>query len=77
MSTVNAGNEERPKGLPEEHLAKVELTFQIRQIIRARRLTSVKAATLLGIKQQHVSALMKGHLDVNACFALSISLNGD
>ena len=36
MSTVNVGNEESPKGLPEEHLAKAELAFQIRQIIRAQ-----------------------------------------
>ena len=48
---------------PEEHLAKAELAFQICQIIRARKLTQVKAAKLLDIKQPNVSALMKGHLD--------------
>ncbi len=48
---------------PEEHLAKAELAFQICQIIRERKLTQVKAAKLLGIKQPNVSALMKGHLD--------------
>ena len=48
---------------PEEHLAKAEITFQICQIIRARKLTQVQAAKLLGIKQPNVSALMQGHLD--------------
>ncbi len=48
---------------PEEYIAKAELAFQICQIIRERKLTQVKAANLLGIKQPNVSALMKGHLD--------------
>lgn len=47
---------------PEEHLAKAELAFQICQIIRARKLTQVRAAKILGIKQPNVSALMKGQL---------------
>ena len=42
---------------------RAELAFQICQIIRERKLTQVKAAKLLGIKQPNVSALMKGHLD--------------
>ena len=49
MSTINA--------------AKAELAFQICQIIQARKLTQVKAATLLGIRQPNASALMKGHLN--------------
>ena len=48
---------------PEEYIAKAELAFQICEIIRERKLTQVKAAKLLGIKQPNVSALMKGHLD--------------
>ena len=48
---------------PEEHLAKAELAFHLCQIIRARKLTQVATAKLLGIKQPNVSALMKGHLD--------------
>lgn len=48
---------------PEEHLAKAEIAFHICQIIRERKLTQVKAAKILGIKQPHVSALMKGRLD--------------
>lgn len=48
---------------PEEHLAKAEIAFHICQILRARKLTQVAAAKILGIKQPHVSALMKGHLD--------------
>ena len=48
---------------PEEHLVKAELTLYICQILRARKLTQVAVAKLLGIKQPNVSALMKGHLD--------------
>jgi predicted XRE-type DNA-binding protein len=48
---------------PEEHLAKAELAFHLCQIIRARKLTQMATAKLLGIKQPNVSALMKGHLD--------------
>ncbi len=61
----SSGNIFAAMGLPnpEEHLAKAELAFQICQIIRARKLTQVKAAKLLSIRQPHVSALMTGHLD--------------
>ncbi len=64
-SEESSGNVFADIGLPnpEEHLAKAEITFQICQIIRARKLTQVQAAKLLGIKQPNVSALMQGHLD--------------
>ncbi|MGP0066972.1 MAG: helix-turn-helix domain-containing protein [Isosphaeraceae bacterium] len=48
---------------PEEMLAKAELVQRICDIIAERKLTQTKAATLLGIDQPKVSALMRGKLD--------------
>lgn len=47
---------------PEEELAKAELASHIRRIIRRRLLTQVAAATLMGIDQPKVSALLNGRL---------------
>src|SRR5262245_5771160 len=47
---------------PEEELAKAELASQIRQVIRRRRLTQVAAASLTGINQPKVAALLNGRL---------------
>ena len=47
----------------DEYLAKTELAVQIHKIIKARRLTQVEAAKLLGITQPKVSALLNGRLD--------------
>jgi predicted XRE-type DNA-binding protein len=44
---------------PEQELLKARLTFQIYKIIKARGLTQVQAGEVLGIKQPHVSALMR------------------
>jgi predicted XRE-type DNA-binding protein len=44
---------------PEQELLKAELTLQIHKIVKARRLTQVQAGAILGIKQPHVSALMR------------------
>jgi predicted XRE-type DNA-binding protein len=46
----------------EERLAKAELAQKIGGILRARRLTQVQAAGLLGIDQPKVSALICGQL---------------
>jgi len=43
----------------EEELLKARLTLQIYKIIKARGLTQAKAGDILGIKQPHVSALMR------------------
>jgi predicted XRE-type DNA-binding protein len=48
---------------PEGYLAKAELARQIINVIGARRLTQVRAATLLGVGQPKISALRNGHLD--------------
>jgi predicted XRE-type DNA-binding protein len=44
---------------PEQELLKARLTLQIHKIIKARGLTQAQAGDILGIKQPHVSALMR------------------
>ena len=48
-------------GLPnaEQELLKARLTLQIYKIIKQRGLTQAAAGEILGIKQPHVSALMR------------------
>jgi len=45
---------------PEREELKARLTFQIYRLIKQRGLTQAKAGELLGIKQPHVSGLMRG-----------------
>ena len=45
---------------PEQELLKARLTLQIYQIIKQRELTQAQAGDILGIKQPHVSGLMRG-----------------
>lgn len=47
---------------PEEELTKAQLASHIRQIIQRQRLTQSSAATLMGIDQPKVSALLNGRL---------------
>ena len=44
---------------PEQELLKARLTLQIYKIIKERGLTQARAGELLGIKQPHVSTLMR------------------
>lgn len=44
---------------PEQELLKAHLTLQIYRIVKARGLTQAQAGEVLGIKQPHVSALMR------------------
>jgi len=44
---------------PEQELLKAKLTLQIYRLIRERDLTQAEAGRILGIKQPHVSALMR------------------
>ena len=48
---------------PEELLAKAEIVQRICDIIAERKLTQTRAASLLGIDQPKISALMRGKLD--------------
>lgn len=47
---------------PEEELTKAQLASDIRHVIKRRRLTQVAAATLMGIDQPKISALLNGRL---------------
>ena len=47
---------------PEEELAKAQLASHIRQVVKRRRLTQVAAASVMGIDQPKVSALLNGRL---------------
>lgn len=44
---------------PEQELLKAQLMLQIYRIVKARGLTQAQAGAVLGIKQPHVSALMR------------------
>jgi len=44
---------------PEQELLKARLTLQIYHLIKQRGLTQAQAGEILGIKQPHVSALMR------------------
>ena len=44
---------------PEQELVRAKLTLQIYRLIRGRGLKQVEAGKILGIKQPHVSALMR------------------
>jgi predicted XRE-type DNA-binding protein len=58
---VGSGNVFADLGLPnpEQELLKARLTLQIYKIIKARGLTQAQAGEVLGIKQPHVSALIR------------------
>lgn len=47
---------------PEEELLKAKLVREIRDILKRRKLTQVKAANLLGLKQPDVSSLVTGRV---------------
>jgi predicted XRE-type DNA-binding protein len=44
---------------PERELLKAKLTLQIYRLIQERNLTQAEAGKILGIRQPHVSALMR------------------
>jgi len=60
--TAGSGNVFADLGFPEpeEELAKAQLVMHIQQAIKRRRLTQVSAATLMGVDQPKVSALLNG-----------------
>jgi len=62
--TRSSGNVFEDLGFPEpeEELTKAQLASHIRLVIKRRRLTQVAAATLMGIDQPKVSALLNGRL---------------
>jgi predicted XRE-type DNA-binding protein len=62
--TAGSGNVFADMGLPEpdEELTKAQLASHIRRVIKRRRLTQAAAASLMGIDQPKVSALLNGRL---------------
>jgi predicted XRE-type DNA-binding protein len=62
--TASSGNVFADLGFdnPEEELLKAKLVREIRGIIKRRKLTQTMAATLLGLKQPDVSALVTGRV---------------
>ncbi|MGO9605682.1 MAG: helix-turn-helix domain-containing protein [Candidatus Binataceae bacterium] len=62
---MGSGNIFRDLGLPdaEELDIKANLAIEIGQMIRRRRLTQSRAASVLGVDQPRVSALMRGRLE--------------
>jgi predicted XRE-type DNA-binding protein len=76
------GNVFADLGLPhaEQELLKARLTLQIYKLIKARGLTQAKAGEILGIKQPHVSALMRnraGTFSVERLMEFLIALGQD
>lgn len=63
--TPSCGNVFADLGLPDPELllAKAKLSIKIESIIKERRLTQAKAATLMGLTQPNVSDLVRGRLD--------------
>jgi predicted XRE-type DNA-binding protein len=61
---AGSGNVFADLGLPDpdDELTKAQLASQIRQVIKRRRLTQVAAASVMGIDQPKVSALLNGRL---------------
>ena len=57
-----SGNVFRDLGFPhpEREQLKADLTLQIYRLIKQRGLTQAEAGEILGIRQPHVSALMRG-----------------
>jgi predicted XRE-type DNA-binding protein len=60
----SSGNVFADMGLPEaeEELTKAQFASHIRQVIKRRHLTQVAAASIMGIDQPKVSALLSGRL---------------
>jgi predicted XRE-type DNA-binding protein len=62
---ISSGNVFRDLGLPdaEELDIKAGLAIEIGQLIRRRGLTQSQAASMLGVDQPRVSAIIRGHLE--------------
>ena len=60
-ATTGSGNVFADLGLPnpEQELLKARLTLQSYKLVKERGLTQAQAGEILGIKQPHVSALMR------------------
>jgi predicted XRE-type DNA-binding protein len=78
----SSGNVFADLGLPrpEQELLKAHLTLQIHRLIKARGLTQARAGAILGVKQPHVSALMRnrsGNFSVGRLIGFLTALGQD
>ena len=73
----SSGNVFADLGLPhpEQEMLRAKLTLQIYRLIRERGLTQAEAGKVLGIKQPHVSALMRNRSGVFSAERLMQFLN--
>jgi predicted XRE-type DNA-binding protein len=65
---------------PEQELLKAQLTLQIYRIVKSRGLSQAQAGEILGVKQPHVSALMRnraGSFSVGRLMEFLIALGQD
>jgi predicted XRE-type DNA-binding protein len=65
---------------PEQELLKAQLTLQIYRITKQLGLTQAQAGEILGVKQPHVSALMRnraGNFSVGRLFEFLTALGQD
>lgn len=66
--TRSSGNVFRDMGFPPRQAARLliraDLMIEIREILRARRLTQARAAKLLRVTQPRVSDLMRGRIEL-------------
>lgn len=64
-TTASSGNVFADLELPDadDLMAKANLALHIRRTIKARRMTQVQAASVLGIDQPKVSSIINGRLD--------------
>lgn len=65
---------------PERELLRAKLTLEIYRLIRERGLTQAEAGKLLGIRQPHVSALMRnrsGSFSVERLMEFLVALGQD
>lgn len=65
---------------PEQELLKARLTLQIYNLIKERGLTQAEAGEILGIKQPHVSSLMRnrsGNFSVGRLMEFLTALDQD
>ncbi len=64
----SSGNVFKDLGFPAKEAAhlmiRADLTIQLTQILKERRLTQVRAARLLGVTQPRVSDLVRGRIDL-------------
>jgi predicted XRE-type DNA-binding protein len=59
---LGSGNVFADLGLPnaEEHLIKAQLVYKIEIVMKERKLKQAEAAQLFGIKQPHISKMLRG-----------------